>query len=82
MKVQVKDNGQGISDKRKEILFREIKPLKRKADGMRMGLSLVKRVIDLYGGKIWVEDRIKGDYRQGSNFVLLLPKGNGFYILE
>ena len=41
---------------------------------MGLGLSLVKKIIDSYHGKIRVEDRIKGDYKQGSNFILLLPE--------
>ena len=40
---------------------------------MGLGLSLVKKIIDLYHGDIWVEDRVKGDYKQGSKFVVLIP---------
>ena len=39
-------------------------------------VSLVKKIIDSYNGVIWVEDRIKGDYKQGSNFVILLQVAN------
>jgi signal transduction histidine kinase len=41
---------------------------------MGMGLSLVKKIVDKYGGKIWVEDRIKGNHNEGSNFVVLLKE--------
>jgi len=27
-----------------------------------------------YNGKIWIEDRIKGDYSKGSNVVALIPE--------
>ena len=41
---------------------------------MGLGLSLVKKTIDRYNSKIWVEDRIKGDYSKGSNFIILIPE--------
>ena len=41
---------------------------------MGFGLTLVKKLIKSYNGKIWVEDNVKGDYTQGSNFVLLIPE--------
>jgi signal transduction histidine kinase len=37
-------------------------------------LSLVKKIVDKYDGKIWVEDRIKGNTKEGSNFVVLLKE--------
>jgi len=42
--------------------------------GMGLGLSLVAKIVKSYNGKIWVEDRIRGDYTQGSNFVIILPE--------
>ncbi|MFW9879465.1 MAG: hypothetical protein ACFFG0_40835 [Candidatus Thorarchaeota archaeon] len=41
---------------------------------MGLGLSLVKKIANSYFGHIWVENRVKEDYKKGSNFVLLLPK--------
>lgn len=38
----------------------------------RLGLSLVRKIIEGYGGKIWVENRIENDYKRGSNFIVLL----------
>ncbi len=73
LKVKFIDNGTGIPDSKKRLLF---KPLQRKSlssKGMGIGLSLVKKIIDAYGGKIWVKNRIKGDYPKGSVFVLLFP---------
>jgi len=73
VKIEFKDNGIGISDYRKVSIFERGNRKYQKSKGMGLGLSLVKKVIDLYQGKIWVEDRVKGDYKQGSNFVLLIP---------
>lgn len=41
---------------------------------MGLGLSLVKKIINSYNGKIWVEDRFKGDFKKGSNFIFLIPE--------
>lgn len=43
---------------------------------MGIGLSLVKNIINSYGGQAWVENRVNGDYSKGSNFIILLKDGN------
>ena len=43
---------------------------------MGVGLSLVKKIIKKYNGKIWVEDKVKGDYTKGSNFIILIPEAD------
>ncbi|MFX1437400.1 MAG: PAS domain S-box protein [Promethearchaeota archaeon] len=74
IKLEFKDNGIGINDNRKKFIFEKL-PIKPKGTkGMGLGLSLVAKLLDLCEGKIWVEDRIKGDYNQGSNFIILIPK--------
>ncbi|MFX1274201.1 MAG: ATP-binding protein [Promethearchaeota archaeon] len=73
IKMEFRDNGQGIPDFIKEAIFQ--KGSKHKSGkGLGFGLSLVMRILESYGGKIWVEDRVIGDHTQGSNFVLLLPE--------
>jgi len=73
VKFEFKDNGMGIDDDRKEIIFQEAHVKSRHSKGMGIGLSLVAKLIGLYGGDIWVENRIKGDSTKGSNFVILIP---------
>ncbi len=73
VKIEFKDNGMGIDDARKEIIFQETHIKSRHSKGMGIGLSLVAKLIGLYGGEIWVENRIKGDSTKGSNFVILIP---------
>ncbi len=41
--------------------------------GMSLGLYLVKSLVDSYGGKVWVEDRVSGDHTKGARFAVLLP---------
>jgi signal transduction histidine kinase len=73
IKMEFRDNGVGISDYRKKSIFERGKQKSQQTKGMGLGLSLVKKIIDNYQGKIWVEDRIIGDYKQGSNFIILIP---------
>jgi len=72
LKIEFIDNGIGISDDRKEIIFQKGYEKEKQSKGMGLGLSLVKKIVDSYKGKIWVEDRIKGDYSKGSSFVILI----------
>ncbi len=74
VKLEFLDNGIGISNKRKKTLFDKdyVKDISTK--GLGIGLTLVKKIMDSYKGKIWVEDRIKGDYKQGSIFTILIPE--------
>ena len=80
--VRITDRGSGIPDDLKDKVFsREFKKLYRpersavqKARGAGMGLSLVKSLVDRYGGKIWVENRVYEDCTRGSTFAFMLPK--------
>ncbi|MBA7553820.1 Alkaline phosphatase synthesis sensor protein PhoR [subsurface metagenome] len=74
IKMEFKDNAIGISDYRKKSIFEKGKHKSLKSKGMGLGLSLVKKIIDSYNGDIRVEDRVKGDYKQGSNFIILLQE--------
>jgi PAS domain S-box-containing protein len=74
IKFEFIDNGIGISNKRKKIIFQEGFSKEKGSKGMGFGLTLVKKIIESYKGKIWIEDRVEGDYTQGSNFVFLIPE--------
>jgi signal transduction histidine kinase len=41
---------------------------------MGLGLSLVSIILNSYHGHITVEDKVKGDYTQGSNFIVYIPE--------
>ncbi len=80
-RVKVVDRGVGIPDDLKPMVFtrgfREMhrmeRPSLQKAKGAGMGLSLVKSLVDRYGGKIWLENRVYGDHSMGTVFIVLLP---------
>ena len=65
--VVVEDQGPGIPDKQKEAIFTRFwraDPVR--GGGAGIGLALVKRIVELHGGSVRVEDRVGG----GSRFVL------------
>jgi len=74
IKMEFIDNGFGVEDSMKERIFQRGNNKEKGVYGMGLGLSLVRGIIEVYNGKIWVEDRVKGDRTKGSNFVLLIPE--------
>ena len=74
LKIEFLDNGFGVADSMKEKIFQRGYSKEKGVYGMGLGLSLVRGIIETYNGKIWVEDRVKGDRSKGSNFVLLIPE--------
>jgi PAS domain S-box-containing protein len=71
--VTIEDHGPGIPDDLKGRLFTRLGKGKSKTAGRGLGLYLVRKLVDDYQGKVWVEDRVRGDFRKGSRFVVLLP---------
>jgi PAS domain S-box-containing protein len=67
----VKDNAMGISPQYKEQIFGMFKRLHTAAEysGTGMGLAICQRIIERYGGRIWVESELG----QGSTFFFTLP---------
>jgi len=72
-KVSIIDNGPGIPDNRKDIIFEGSARLSGSGQGMGLGLSIVKSLVELYRGEVSVQDRVKGEYDKGSVFVVKLP---------
>ena len=71
--VSVRDTGPGISAVDQAKLFQEFQQadnaITRKKGGTGLGLAISKRIIEMHGGKIWVESQLG----QGSTFVFMLP---------
>jgi PAS domain S-box-containing protein len=72
-RVSVEDSGPGIPDDMKVKIFNRLQRGETRAKGMGLGLFLVKSLVDSYHGRVWVEDRVSGDHRKGSRFVVMLP---------
>jgi len=73
-KVAIEDDGPGIPDELKGKIFIRFQRDMTRARSKGIGLYLVKSLVESYGGSIWVEDRISGDYTKGCRFVILLPE--------
>ena len=68
----VKDNGIGIAPQYYERIFGLFNKLDATTEGTGIGLALVKRIVDVHGGRIWVEsDGVPGN---GSAFYFTLPR--------
>lgn len=68
----VKDNGVGIDKAYHEKIFELFHKLNPDADGTGVGLALVKRIIEVHGGTIWVESELG----KGAAFCFTLPSEN------
>jgi signal transduction histidine kinase len=72
-RVSVEDNGPGIPDDFKGVIFNRVLKGTSKARGMGLGLYLVKSLVGSHGGRVWAEDHVTGDHTKGVRFVVMLP---------
>jgi signal transduction histidine kinase len=72
VRVSVADTGPGIASEDRERIFEEFQQTEAGIDqreGTGLGLALSKRLVELHGGRIWVESELG----KGSRFVFTLP---------
>ena len=71
--VSVSDTGPGLSEADQQRIFEEFHQVDasstRKKGGTGLGLSIAKRIVEMHGGRIWVESTLG----QGSTFSFTLP---------
>ncbi|MEE9529364.1 MAG: ATP-binding protein [Syntrophobacteria bacterium] len=71
--VSVSDTGPGLSEADKQMIFEEFHQVDgsstRKKGGTGLGLSIAKRIVEMHGGRIWVESTVG----KGSTFWFTLP---------
>jgi len=65
--IKISDNGTGISEEVQENLFQP--NFTTKTSGMGLGLSIVKNIVDNFGGKIWYTTEID----EGTTFYVEIP---------
>ncbi len=72
-RIAIEDNGPGIPDEKKGEIFHRFKRGQTKAKGTGLGLYIARTLVDNFKGRVWVEDRVPGDYTKGSKFIVYLP---------
>ncbi len=68
--IFIKDNGLGIEPRYHARIFNLFEKLNPAIEGTGVGLTLIKRIIEVHGGKIWVESEGLG---KGSTFCFTIP---------
>jgi hypothetical protein len=71
--IDVRDNGIGIAREEQSRLFKPYSRLssdRQRHPGLGLGLALAKQVVELHGGKIWVES----ESGKGSTFSFSVPR--------
>lgn len=74
VRLEFLDKGPGVPDSTKEFIFRRTGSPDEQIVGRGLGLTMVDQIVRSLGGRIKVEDRVKGDPSQGAKFVIMLPK--------
>jgi PAS domain S-box-containing protein len=71
--IKVKDTGIGIKEDKLALIFEQFRQVDesftRRSEGSGIGLSIVKSLVELHGGNIWVES----EFGKGSEFFIELP---------
>jgi light-regulated signal transduction histidine kinase (bacteriophytochrome) len=66
----VKDNGKGIDEAYFEKIFKTFQKLENNPESTGIGLSIVNKIVDIFGGKIWLESNLG----IGTTFYFTLKK--------
>ena len=69
-KFSIKDNGIGIDKQFHDKIFKIFHALNKSKDSTGIGLSIVKKIVDLHEGQIWLESQVN----VGTTFYFTLKK--------
>lgn len=66
----IRDNGVGMDPRYQDKVFGLFEKLDQNSKGTGVGLAIVKRIVELHGGRIWIESE---GLNEGSTFCFTLP---------
>ncbi len=69
----VRDNGSGVDPRYRDKIFGLFERLETGGEGTGIGLAVVQRIVEMHGGRVWVESQGKG---RGSTFCFTLLEPN------
>jgi signal transduction histidine kinase len=72
LRFSISDHGPGIPEEEQSLIFNKyyrVKNVRNHMDGVGLGLSISKHIVEAHGGKIWVNSRIG----EGSTFGFTIP---------
>ncbi|AGC75151.1 PAS domain-containing sensor histidine kinase [Nonlabens dokdonensis] len=69
-KFSVRDNGIGIDKEYHDKIFQIFQSLNKRENSTGIGLSIVKKIVDLYNGKIWLDSKVG----EGTTFYFTIEK--------
>lgn len=69
-KFSIKDNGIGIQDRHFDSIFKIFQSLKKDQNSSGIGLSIVKKIVNIYKGEVWLESEIN----KGTTFYFTIKK--------
>lgn len=73
-KISITDYGKGIPDEQKERIFERFHRLDATVKGTGLGLYVARFIAQTGGGRLWAEDRVKGEHTKGARMVVLLKR--------
>jgi len=74
VRVSVEDTGPGVPDTMKEAVFMRFGQNRNRKSGQGLGLSITRMLVERYGGRIRVDDRVPGHPECGAAFRFTLKR--------
>ena len=74
VEIVVTDNGTGIPDDMKPVIFDRFKKGKNAKTGKGLGLFIARTLVEMYGGTIWAADRVPGQWDKGAAIHFTMKK--------
>jgi two-component system sensor histidine kinase KdpD len=75
MRMWVRDEGPGVPEQERERVFERFYRVRRTGPGAGLGLAVVKELVGLHGGRVWMDSASPGAESVGAVVSVTLPAG-------